>query len=325
MRAVVCREYGPPESLAVLEVATRAPEAREVKIAVHRASINYFDVLMVQGQYQRNPPLPFVAGSDAAGEVLAVGLHVTKMRPGDRVAAFDWGGAFAEEITVPQDQVFILPAEVGYTAAAALKSVYGTALYALQTRAQIIPGANVVVLGATGGVGMALLEIGQLMGARMIAVVRQEEHAEAVLQAGAHEVIDLSREPLRESVLRLTGGLGADAVMDPVGGDLFDQAVRALAWGGKLCTIGYASGRIPSLPANIALLKGIDILGVNYGAWIDRAAEQHRQQTEMLLRWCAQGRIKPHVSMERPLQDAGLSMRMLLERRSIGKIVLKVR
>jgi len=325
MRAIVCREYGPPESLAVAEVATRLPEAGEVQIAVHRASINYFDILMVQGQYQRKPPLPFVAGTDAAGEVLAVGPDVTGLRPGDRVVAFHWGGAFAEEMTVSQDQVFLLPAEVGYAAGAALKSVYGTALYALRTRAQIHSAATVVVLGAGGGVGMALLEIGRLMGARMIAAVGQEEHAKAAVLAGAHEVIDLSRESLRDRVLDLTGGLGADTIMDPVGGDLFDQGVRSLAWDGKLCTIGYASGRIPSLPANLALLKSVDLVGVNYGGWVDRATEQHRQQTEELLRWCAQGRIKPHVSAERPLQEAGLSMRMMLERRSTGKIVLQVR
>lgn len=323
MKAVICSAFGEPETLLVQDVPTPFPGPGQVRVAVRIASLNFFDILMVQGQYQRKPPFPFVVGTDAAGDVVAVGDGVTDVKVGDRVMAFNWsGGAFAEEMVVAKENIFHLPQTVDYPAAAALKSVYGTALYTLRDRARLRAGETLLVLGAAGGLGLALVEVGKLLGARVIAAVGSEKKLQVVQKKNVDHAIDYSQDSMREKVRQLTDGKGADVIADPVGGDVFDEAVRAIAWDGRLCVLGFASGRIPHVPANLVLLKSFDVVGVNYGGWVDKQPDQHRLETCQLVAWCGEGKIRPHISATLPLDDVGRAMRMLQDRSASGKVML---
>ncbi len=325
MKALVCRAFGDPESLSVEDVAPPVLGPADIRVAVHAASVNYFDILMVQGNYQRKPDFPFVPGTDAAGNVLEVGASVSGFQVGDRVLLFDWTGAFAEEMAVPARNVFHLPGGIDFETAAALKSIYGTALYALRDRARLRPGEVLVVHGAAGGVGLAMVEVGRELGARVIGTVGSDDKAEIVRATGTETVINTSTEDLRDRLRALTDGKGADVICDPVGGDLFDQSVRCMAWGGRLLTLGFTSGRIPALPANRALLKSFDLVGVNYGGWVDRDPDAHRAVTETTIDWCAAGKITPHVSLRFPLDRVRDAMQALLDRRATGKVIIQVR
>ncbi|MDJ0947774.1 MAG: NADPH:quinone oxidoreductase family protein [Alphaproteobacteria bacterium] len=325
MKAAVCHAFGDPETLSVEEVASPVLGPGDVRVAVHAASVNYFDILMVQGRYQRKPALPFVPGTDAAGEVLEVGAAASGIRAGDRVLLFDWIGAFAEEMAVPARNVFPLPDGIEFETAAALKSVYGTALYALRDRARLQAGERLVVHGAAGGVGLAMVEVGRALGAHVVGTVGSDGKAGLVRAAGAEAVINTRTEDLRDRIRSLTDGTGADVICDPVGGALFDQSVRCMAWGGRLLTLGFTSGTIPALPANLALLKSFDLVGVNYGGWVDRDPDAHRAITETTINWCAAGRITPHVSLRFPLDQVREAMQTLLDRRAVGKVVIQVR
>lgn len=322
MKAVVCRAFGSPNDLTLEDATAKEPGGGEIRIAIRAASVNFFDVLMVQGLYQRKPPFPFVAGTDCAGTVIEVGSDVTTIKPGDRVMAFNWsGGAFAQEMTVHQQNVFKIPKSVEFPAAAALKSVYGTALYGLRNRGRLKAGDNLLVLGASGGVGIAFVEIGKLLGATVIAAVSTDEKAQR-LQKYEVRTLTYSSNSLREQVRALTGGRGADVIVDPVGGDLFDDAVRSIAWDGRLCVVGFASGRISQVQASQVLLKSFDVVGVNYGGWVDREVAAHRAETEELIEWCADGKIAPLVSQTLPMAEVATAMRLIQDRSVVGKIVL---
>jgi len=326
MRAVVCHAIGEPEGLALEDIDPPALGPGEVRIAVHAASINYFDVLMVQGLYQRRADLPFVPGTDAAGVVAEVAPDVQGLVPGHRVMAYAWTGAFAEEMVVPAINAYALPETIDFAAAAALKSVYGTAVYALRERARLAPGETVVVHGAAGGVGLAMVEVARLLGGRVIGTVGAAGKAQLVRDYGAEAVIVTAEEDVRERVLELTGGRGADVICDPVGGDLFEASVRCIAWGGgRLLVLGFTSGRIPELRVNQLLLKSFDLVGVNFGGWADREPAAHRALMEPIVDWCAAGRVRPHVSRTWPLAEAGAAMRSLLDRSATGKVILQVR
>lgn len=325
MKAVVCRAFGSPNDLTLEDLPRRDPESGEIRIAIRAASLNFFDVLMIQGLYQRKPPFPFVAGTDCAGVALAVGSDVTSIKPGDRVMAFQWsGGAFAEEMTVRQENVFKIPDSVDFPAAAALNSVYGTALYGLRHRGRLKAGETLLVLGASGGVGIAFVEIGKLLGATVIAAVSTDQKAEYLRKYQVPHTLAYSSDRLSDRVRALTGGRGADVIIDPVGGDLFDDAVKSIAWDGRLCVVGFASGRIPQVQANHVLLKSFDVVGVNYGGWVDREVTAHRRETEELIRWCAEGKIAPFVSRTLPLAEVATAMRMMQDRSVVGKIVLTI-
>ncbi len=325
MKAVVCKAMTGPQALAFEEVEAPRPGESQVRVAVHAASINFFDILMVQGLYQVKPETPFVPGSEAAGEVLEVGAKVTSVKPGDRVMAGAQTGAFAEEMVCDDGSLFALPDAVDYRAAAALRAVYGTSYYALRDRARLKAGETLLVHGAAGGVGLAAVELGTLMGARVIGTVGADAKMAVVKEYGAEEVFNYQSQDIRDTVKALTGGQGADVIYDPVGGDVFDASVRCINWGGRLLVIGFTSGRIPELRANLALLKSFDLVGVFWGSWTMREPEAARALMEELIGWVAEGKIKPHIGASYPLANVAEAMKSLTERKATGKVILDVR
>jgi NADPH:quinone reductase len=323
MKAVLCKAYGPPESLVLEEIA--APPMRDdgVRIRVHAAGVNFPDLLIIQGKYQFKPEFPFSPGGEVSGEVLEVGAQVGHVRPGDRVMAGMTFGAFAEEVVAPAGRVIKLPDGFDMDAAAGIGLTYGTSFYALKDRGELRPGETLLVHGAGGGVGLAAVEIGKAMGARVIATAGSPEKLKVVADHGADEVIDYS-DGFRERVRELTDGKGADVIYDPVGGDVFDQSLRCINWGGRLLVVGFASGRIPEAPANLALLKGCSIVGVFWGAWLQRDPAGNAKNFEQLFAWLAEGRLRPHISHRFPLARAAEAINALAERKVIGKAIVEV-
>ncbi|MBI3991738.1 MAG: NADPH:quinone oxidoreductase family protein [Candidatus Lambdaproteobacteria bacterium] len=325
-RAMLCKDYSGPQGLALGELPREPLGDDDVRVAVHVAGVGFADILVTQGQYQLKPPTPFAPGGECAGEVLDVGPAVKYVAPGDRVMCGRAVGAFAEEIVVQEKHVTRLPDGVAYTQAAALRSAYGTGYYALQHRGHLQPGEVLLVHAAAGAVGLAAVDLGRMMGARVIGTVGSDEKAAAVRAAGVEHVINYRRTPrLRDEVKALTADRGADVIYDPVGGDLFDESLRCIAWGGRLLVIGFASGRIPSAPANLALVKNMSIVGVYFGSWVDHEPLRLRAHYEQILQWCAAGRITPHISSVRPLEQAGQALLDLAARQVVGKVVLQVR
>lgn len=322
MKVVVCKRHGPPASLAVKDVPAPQPAQGEVLVAVHASALNYPDTLIIENRYQYKPPLPFSPGGEVAGVVKALGAGVSGLKVGDRVIGVPGWGGFAEEVVVSAARVFPVPAGVAMDAAASLTYTYGTSYYALKERAALQRGETVLVLGAGGGTGLAVVELATLMGARVIAAASSAPKLEACRAAGADELIDYSREDLRERVRELTGGKGVDVVYDPVGGALAEPALRGMAWKGRYLVIGFASGEIPSLPLNLALLKGCSIVGVFFGSYMDREPVSCRALIGELASWLAEGRIHPMITARHPLEEAVQALRELAERCAIGKLVL---
>jgi NADPH2:quinone reductase len=322
MRAVLCRELGGPEKLVIEEVPSPPLRDGAVRIAIHAAGLNFADLLLIAGQYQSKPPLPFTPGSEAAGVIAEVGAGVRHLKTGDRVMAILEGGAFAEEVVVDAGRVLPIPAGMDFATAAGFPIAYGTSHGALDWRARLTPGEWLLVTGAAGGVGLTALEIGHAMGARVIAAAGSAEKLAVAQQHGADHLIDYSREDLRERVKAITGGSGVDVVYDPVGGDLFDAALRSIAWQGRIIVIGFAAGKIPQIPANVVLVKNIDIIGFFWGSYLPRKPELVRRSLEQLLRWLDEGKLKPHVSDQFDLKDAALALELLKQRKSTGKVVL---
>ena len=270
MKAVLCKAFGPAETLVLEEIASPEAKKNEVLLEVHAAGVNFPDTLIIEGKYQFKPPFPFSPGGEAAGVVTAVGEKVSHLKVGDRVMALTGWGSFAEEVAVPGYNVMPIPASMDFASAAAFGMTYGTSMHALKQRANLQPGETLLVLGASGGVGLAAVEIGKAMGAKVIAAASSAEKLEVAKAAGADELINYSENSLKDEVKRLTGGQGADVIYDPVGGDLFDAAIRSIAWNGRLLVVGFASGRIPELPVNLTLLKGAAVVGVFWGAFAQR-------------------------------------------------------
>jgi NADPH2:quinone reductase len=322
MKALLCKEYGPAESLVIEEVPAPALSAGEVRIGVRAAGVNYPDNLMIAGKYQVQPPLPFSPGFELAGEILEVSDGVTHLQPGQRVAATTMGGAMAEEICIPATNVVPIPDVLDFDSAAGFLITYGTSYHALRQRAQLLPGEKLLVLGAGGGVGLTAVEIGHLMGAEVIAAASSAEKLQLAGERGATHLINYAETGLREQVRELTAGQGVDAIYDPVGGELFDDCLRSANWGGRILIIGFASGTIPTIPANIPLLKGISIVGVFWGTFARREPEANLQNLRELLSWYEQGKLKPCISQTYSLEDAPLAMKALLERRASGKLVV---
>ncbi|MCY4464984.1 MAG: NADPH:quinone oxidoreductase family protein [Chloroflexi bacterium] len=322
MRAVLCTEHGAPESLVVADLPSPVVGAGQVKIRVRAAGVNFPDVLLVQGLYQLKPRLPFSPGLEIAGEIIEVGAGVESSRLGERVMAILPYGGFAEEVVVPASAPLPLtdsmPDEVG----AGFALVYGTAHVALVQRGRMQAGETLLVLGAAGGVGLAAVELGSLLGARVIAAASTDEKLALAQHYGATEGINYSSESLRDRIIDLTEGRGADVIFDPVGGDQFDQAVRRIAWEGRYLVIGFASGRIPALPANIALLKNASLVGVYWGAYWEHDLAVAGDSIAQLQAWHAAGQLHPHIQQSFTLDEADQALRMLMERRAQGKIVL---
>jgi NADPH2:quinone reductase len=325
MKAVLCKQYGPPESLVVEEITSKPLGKGEVRVALHAAGVNFPDVLIIQGKYQFKPEMPFSPGGEAAGEVTEVGEGVTGYKPGDRVIVMCGWGGFADELVIGQDRIIKMPPSMDYATGAAFLMTYGTSHHALKQRAQIKPGETLLVLGAAGGVGLAAVELGKVMGARVIAAASTDEKLELCKKYGADEVINYSREKIRDRVKELTGGKGADVIYDPVGGDAFDEAIRCINWEGRLLVIGFASGRIPQLPANLALLKGCQIVGVFWGDFTRREPELHRENLAEMMRWFEEGKLHPHISATYRMDQAADALNDMMNRKVQGKAVLLTR
>jgi NADPH:quinone reductase len=324
MQAVMCQSYGPPEGLVIKEIPDPQIKADEVLIDVHAAGVNFPDKLIIENKYQVCPELPFVPGSEAAGTVQDIGKDVTGIQPGDRVVGFKPWGAFAEKMAVPQSNVFPVPENVDFIHAAAFPTAYGTAYHALKRRAALKPGETLLVLGATGGVGMAAVELGRLMGARVIAAGGSDEKLKALARYKIDHILNYSRTPIKKAVAALTQGRGVDVIYDPVGGDVFDQAIRCVAWNGRYLVVGFAEGRIPQAPANIVLLKGFQVVGVHWGVSRQREPEMNQVDFRELLQWLGEGRVSPMISQVFPLEGAAAALRAIIDRRITGKAVLSL-
>lgn len=322
MRAVLCKEWGGPEKLVVEDVASSAIRDGAVRIAVAAAGINFADLLLISGQYQEKPAFPFTPGMEVGGTVTEVGAGVSSLKAGDRVMALTGTGAYAEEVMVDAARVLKIPDSMDFVAAASFPVAYGTSHGAFDWRAHLKAGEWLLVFGAAGGVGLTAVEIGKAMGAKVIACAGGAEKLEIARQHGADHLIDYSREDIRERVKAITGGKGADVVYDPVGGDAFDASLRSIAWGGRVIVIGFASGRIPQAPANILLVKNIDVIGFYWGSYQARKPELLRDSYIKLLRWFEEGKLKPHISAQMDLSEVAQAMELLRQRKSTGKVVL---
>lgn len=322
MRAVTCTAFAEPEALSVQTVPDPTPGPGEVVLRVEAAGVNYPDALMVMGQYQVKPPLPFTPGAEAAGTVAAVGEGVTHLRPGQRVAAFTGTGAFAEMLLAPANAVMPLPDGVGTEVAAGLPLAFGTSMHALVDRANLKEGETLLVLGAAGGVGLAAVMIGKALGARVIAAASSEEKLALCREHGADETLNYSTEDLRERVKALTGGPGPDVIFDPVGGDFAETVFRSIGWGGRYLVVGFAGGGIPKLPLNLPLLKGASLVGVFWGEFARRDPRANARNLARLLGWVQEGTVRPLVSGRYPLERTPEALRALLERRVTGKVVV---
>lgn len=315
--------YGDP--LQLVDAPSPQPGRGEVRIAVHAAGVNYPDMLLIQGLYQSRPEPPFGPGFEVAGVVDEVGPGVETAAVGDRVMAFVPHGGYAEEVIALAQTVFPIPDQISFQQGSVIPIAYGTSYHALLDRAALQEGETLVVLGAAGGVGMTAIEIGKRLGATVIACVGSDWKAEAVRVAGADEVVDYSVESVRERVLAMTGGKGADVVYDPVGGDATDEALRYLAWKGRLLVVGFTSGRIAEIPANRLLLKGASAVGVFWGQFAEREPEANAANFRSIVQQVAMGNLDPPIQQTFPLEHAVEAMELLAERRVVGKVVLEVR
>ena len=325
MKAVLCKSFGPAENLVLEEVASPEPKKNEILLDVHAAGVNFPDTLIIEGKYQFKPPFPFSPGGEAAGVVAAVGEKITHVQPGDRVMALTGWGSFAEQVVVPAYNVMQILKGMDFNSAAAFGMTYGTSMHALKDRGNLQPGETLLVLGASGGVGLAAVEIGKAMGAKVIAAASSAEKLAVAKAAGADELINYTEASLKDEVKRLTGGQGVDVIYDPVGGDLFDQAIRSIAWNGRLLVVGFASGRIPELPVNLTLLKGAAVVGVFWGSFAQRQPQDNLANFQQLFAWHAEGKLKPLVSQVFPLDQAAAAINALGQRKAVGKVVVQVR
>ena len=324
MKALLCKAFGPADTLTLENVDSPVIKKNEILLDVQAAGVNFPDTLIIEGKYQFKPPFPFSPGGEAAGIISQVGEKISHLKPGDRVMALTGWGSFAEQVAVAGYNVLLIPEAMDFTTAAAFSMTYGTSMHALKQRANLQPGETLLVLGASGGVGLAAVEIGKALGARVIAAASSAEKLEVARNAGADELINYSETSLKDEVKRLTAGNGVDVIYDPVGGDLFDQAVRSIAWNGRLLVVGFASGRIPELPVNLALLKGASVVGVFWGSFAQRQPQDNAANFKQLFDWYAEGKLKPLVSQVYPLERGAEAIEVLGKRSAVGKVVVEV-
>jgi NADPH:quinone reductase len=322
LKAIVCKTFGPPESLVYEDTNSRPIGKGDVRIAVKAAGVNFPDTLIIQGKYQLKADPPFTPGGEVAGTVIEAGEKVKHVRPGDAVAALVPTGGYAEEVVAAGDTVIPLPRGMEMTDAAAFPFVYGTSLHALKQRANLKAGETLLVLGAAGGVGLAALQLGKLMGARVIAAAGSAEKLALCKQHGADEVVNYSTESLKDTVKKMTKGQGADVIYDPVGGDLAQDCFSCINWNGRYLVIGFAAGKIPEVALNRLLLKGASAVGVFWGAFVAREPKANWENFQQLFTWYTEGMLKPHVSATYPLAQASRALRDMLDRKVTGKVVL---
>jgi NADPH2:quinone reductase len=323
-RAVVCRELGPPENLRLESFASAPLAPGQMRVAVHAAGINFPDILMVAGDYQLKPELPFTPGMEAAGCVVETTLDVEGFAVGDRVMVKLRHGAYADEVVVTRSQLTRLPSGFDYAQGAVFLAAHGTAYHALVDRAQLQAGEVLLVHGAGGGVGLAAVELGKLLGATVIAAASNEEKLAVAQARGADRGVLYGREPLRDAVKRITAGRGADVVFDPIGGEIFEHSLRCIAWGARLLVIGFTGG-IGLAKTNLVLIKGASILGVRAGEAARKNPALGEARVKALLHWAEEGKIRPNISHRLPLEDYAAAMRLLIDRKAIGRVALMMR
>jgi NADPH2:quinone reductase len=332
MKALQCVEMGGPDKLEINEVESPSAIPGHVVIDVKSGSINFPDVLMIQGLYQYQPPLPFTPGGESAGIISEIGEDVTKFKVGDKVFAMTGTGAFAEKILAHEGSCTLIPDSMDYDSAAALSMTYGTSLYALKQRANIQPGETLLVLGASGGVGIAAIELGKAMGAKVIAAASTQDKIDMCMAHGADEGFiypsgNLDRDQqkqLSNKIKELTGGMGANVVYDPVGDSYAEPCLRATAWEGRYLVIGFAAGEIPKIPLNITLLKGCQIVGVFWGAWVGLFPDENKKNFDELFKLHAEGKINPEVSQRYALEDSAEAFSHLANRKAKGKVIINM-
>lgn len=321
MKAIVCRDFGPISDLEYVDMEDPKPGPKEIVIRAEAIGMNFPDGLLVQGLYQAKPPVPFVPGMEVVGEITAVGSDVTRFKPGERVGAVSQLGAYAELVKTHQNTVMPVPPGSDGGEITALMCGYGTAHHALRQRADLQPGETLAITGAAGLTGLAAVQIGKAMGARVIAIASSGEKRKLTLENGADEAIGY--EDLKDNLKSMTDGKGVDVVFDVVGGEAFDACVRAMAWKGRLLVIGFAAGEIPKLPVNLALVKGFSLVGVFWGSFTQREPEVYAANMQELLGWYGEGKIKPYVEQTFPLAQAAKALEHIHSRKATGKIVLK--
>jgi NADPH2:quinone reductase len=325
MKAVLCKAFGPPEDLVLEDIPVPEPGPDEVLVDVHASGLNFPDVLMIAGKYQSQPPFPFSPGGELAGTVVALGQGSSRFQIGDRVFGGSGHGGFVEQIALPEEVLRRMPDAMDFVQAAGISTTYGTSYYALKQRAALQPGETLLVLGAGGGVGLAAVELGNAMGAHVIAAASTDKKLAAAKAAGAHELIDYSDGELKQKVKTLTSGKGADVIYDPVGGALFDQCMRSVSWYGRVLVIGFADGNIPSVRINLILLKSCQVVGVFYGAWSARSRDEADANFGEVLALYEAGKINPLIGKIYNLEQAAQAMRCLSERQAIGKVVVTIK
>jgi NADPH2:quinone reductase len=329
MKAMLCKEYGPPETLVLSDVPSPKAGPAQIVVSVKACGVNFPDVLIIENKYQFKPPLPFAPGAEIAGVVKETGEGVTRFKPGDRVIASVGNGGMQEEVLIDPNRCIPMPDSMDFDVAAGLILTYGTSHYALKDRAKLQAGETLVVLGAAGGVGLAAVELGKVMGARVVAGASSQEKVDLAKKHGADDGFvypsgKLTRDQQKEfseQIKTATSGKGADVLYDPVGGDYAEPAVRAMNWEGRYLVIGFTAG-IPSVPLNLTLLKSCDIQGVFWGAFTARNPKRNQEHLAEIVRWTVEGKLKPHISERFPLARAGEAIRMLADRKAMGKVVV---
>ncbi|MDE2373247.1 MAG: NADPH:quinone oxidoreductase family protein [Hyphomicrobiales bacterium] len=322
MKAVLCTRFGGPDQLELADIPEPTAKAGEAIVRIKAAALNFFDTLIIAGKYQHKPPFPFSPAAEFAGVVQSVGAGVSDVAPGDRVTGWAGWGAARELIAAPATQLIKLPDALDFDRAAGLTVIYSTTLYGLRDRGQLKPGETLAVLGASGGTGLAAIEIGKVMGARVIACASSEEKLKFARAHGADETVNYATDDLRDALKRLGGARGIDVVYDPVGGAYAEPAVRSLGWEGRYLVIGFAAGEIPKIPLNLVLLKSCDIRGVLWGAWVYRDPKGQRAQMTDIVRWCAEGKLSAHVHATYPLAETAKALTAIADRKVMGKVVL---
>jgi NADPH:quinone reductase len=323
VKAILCTHPGGPDDLVLADIAAPSAGAGEVVVKIDAVGLNFYDTLIIAGKYQTKPPFPFSPGGEFAGTVASLGAGVTELAPGERVLGYITHGAAREFAAVPVEKLARLTADLDPARAAGLNITYGTTYHALKDRARLAPGETLAVLGASGGVGLAAVELGKLMGARVIACASTNDKLDFARAHGADEVVNYASEDLKDALKRLGGEHGIDVIYDPIGGPFSEAALRAIAWEGRHLVVGFASGEIPKLPLNLTLLKGCSVLGVYWGAWVRHNPQTYRENLERLAQWGADGKLSCHVHAVYPLAETAQALHALADRKAMGKVIVK--
>ena len=324
MKAIVCKTYGPPENLVLEEIDDPVASENEAVVQIYSASLNFPDGLQIQGKYQFQPPMPFTPGSEVGGVITSVGAGIQGFAVGDRVMATPGIGGLAEQVAVKADGLRKIPDSMDFKTAAGFAMIYTTSYYALKQRAQLQTGETLLVLGASGGVGLAAVELGKLMGAKVIAAASSDEKLDFVNRLNPDALLNYGDGELKERLKELTGGTGADVIYDPVGGDLFDQSCRCINWNGRLLVVGFASGRIPEYKANLALLKGSSMVGVFLGRFRKEEPAEYEKNFAELLDMYDAGKLKPIITESFAMTDFVDAFNVFTERKVMGKVTLEI-